>query len=467
MNSFAEVNESYTLSEAIQEAQRCLGCKVPQCRQGCPINNDIPEWIHELRKGNLGNAIHIIRAKSNLPAVCGRVCGHERQCEGACVLGKTGKHINIGKLERFVADFDAEAHLTHEKMAPKTRGRVAVIGSGPAGITVAGDLSRAGFSVEIFELEAEPGGILMYGIPEYRLPKEVVRREIHHLEELGVIIHCNVHVGVDLTVDDLFAQGFDAIFLGIGAGKPGDLDVPVTVEGSDEILSSSRGMYDVRHAANFLRRVMLYRGGAIREEDLDVHEDDRVYVVGCGNTSIDAARSAIRLGARSVDIVYRKDVERMPALRAEYEDAVAEGVAFRWLSSIVEMHVDRDKRLKEIVVETQSLDGGEASRVTLPADEVLMAVGSKPSTRIVNTTTGIEADGKGFIPTREMPYGMTSRKGVFAGGDVANRQATVVHAMRDAKMVAEGIAKYVDAIKLIASLERVEGTCQEHSDAEQ
>lgn len=452
MNSFAEVNESYTLAEAIQEAQRCLRCKVPQCRQACPINNDIPDWIHELRKGNLGNAIHIIRAKSNLPAVCGRVCGHERQCEGSCVLGKTGKHINIGKLERFVADFDAEAHLTHESMAPKTRGRVAVIGSGPAGITVAGDLARAGFSVEIFEVECEPGGMLMYGIPEYRLPKEVVRREIHHIEELGVIIHCGVHAGIDFTVDDLFAQGFDAIFLGIGAGKPGELDVPVIVEGTEEVLSSARGMLDVRHAANFLRRIMHYHAGVIGIGDLDVQKGDMVYVVGCGNTAMDAARSSLRLGAEKVQIVYRKDIDRMPALRAEYDDAVSEGVEFRWYSSIVEMHVDADRRLKEVVIETLDSEGGNPARVTLPANKVFMAVGAKPSTRIANTTTGIDVDGKGFIPTREVPYGMTSRKGVFAGGDVANRQATVVHAMRDAKMVAEGIARYVDAIKLIDSL---------------
>lgn len=452
MKNFTEVNESYTLAEAIQEAQRCLRCKTPLCKQGCPINQDIPDWIHELRKGNLGNAIHIIRAKSNLPAVCGRVCGHERQCEGSCVLNKTGKHINIGKLERFVADFDAEARLTHENMAPKSRGRVAVIGSGPAGITVAGDLSRAGFAVEVFEVEAEPGGMLMYGIPEYRLPKEVVRREIRHIEELGAVIHCHAHAGVDFTIDDLFARGFDAIFLSIGAGKPGELDVPVTVEGSDEVLSSRSGMADVRHAANFLRRIMLYRSGNITEEALDVHEGDTVYVVGCGNTAIDSARSALRLGARKVEIVYRKDVERMPALRAEYEDALSEGVTFRWYSSIVEMHMDADRRLKEIVVETTPPEG-EVTRVTLPADEVLMAVGAKPSTRIANTTTGIAVDNKGFIPTRDVPYGMTSRKGVFAGGDVANRQATVVHAMRDAKMVAEGIAKYIDAIKLIESLD--------------
>ena len=453
MNDFKEVNESYTLAEAIQEAQRCLGCKVPQCKQGCPINNDIPDWIGELKKGNLGNAIHIIRAKSNLPAVCGRVCGHEKQCEGACVLNKTGNHINIGKLERFVADFDAEARLTHEKMSPKTRGRVAVIGSGPAGITVAGDLARAGFNIDIFDYDEEPGGMLMFGIPEYRLPKEVVRREIRHIEELGVTIHRKAHAGLHFTIDDLFRDGFDAIFLGIGAGRPRTLEVPVIIEGQEKPGISSRGMMDIKHATHFLRRVQLCRDGLISEDELEVNKGDKVFVVGCGNTAIDAARTSLRLGASKVEIVYHRTIDRMAALRAEYEDAVKEGVVFNWNSSIVEVHADKNRRMKEIVIETVHPEGGEPTRVTVEADNVLMAVGAVPSTRIVKTTSGIEVDEKGFIKTRENPYGMTSRKGVFAGGDVANRQATVVHAMRDAKMVAEGIAKYVDAVKLMESLE--------------
>ncbi|MDE6157442.1 MAG: NAD(P)-binding protein, partial [Muribaculaceae bacterium] len=206
-NDFKEVSESYTIAEAVREAQRCLHCKVPGCKKGCPISNDIPDWIAELAKGNFGNAMNIIHGRSNLPAVCGRVCGHERQCEGNCVLAKKGAHINIGKLERFVADFDSNAGLTHEAIPEKSRGRVAVIGSGPAGLTIAGDLSRQGFAVEIFEMESEPGGVLQYGIPEYRLPKEVVRREIKKIENLGVVFHLNTTVGENFTVDDLFGQG--------------------------------------------------------------------------------------------------------------------------------------------------------------------------------------------------------------------------------------------------------------------
>lgn len=453
MDGFKEVNEGYTLAEVIQEAQRCLQCKVPQCKQGCPINNDIPDWIRELSKGNLGNAIAIIRAKSNLPAVCGRVCGHEKQCEGACVLNKTGKHINIGRLERFVAGFDAAGHLTHEKLAPKTRGRVAVIGSGPAGITVAGDLSRIGFSVEIFEAAEEPGGMLMFGIPEYRLPKEVVRREIRAIEELGVIIHCNVKVGKDMSLDDLFQQGYDAVFIGIGAGKPRSLEVPVTVDGEPGVVESCEHLPGMRHAAHFLRRVMLSHEGYISENEIEVSKGDKVFVVGCGNTAIDAARTALRLGASKVEILYHRTIDRMAALHAEYEDALKEGVTFRWNASIVEICVDEDRQMKRIIVEIVDPESGEKERISLDADKVLTAVGAVPSTKIPRTSSGIEVDEKGFITTRENPYGMTTRRGVFAGGDVANRQATVVHAMRDAKMVAEGIARYVDAVKLMASLD--------------
>lgn len=429
---FKEVNESYTLPEAIREAQRCLHCKVPGCRKGCPISNDIPDWIAELARGNFGNAVSIIHNRSNLPAVCGRVCAHERQCEGNCVLAKKGAHINIGKLERFVADFDSEAGLTHEAIPEKTRGRVAVVGSGPAGLTIAGDLSRRGFAVEIFEMEAEAGGVLMFGIPEYRLPKEVVRREIRKIENLGVAIHLNTTIGVEHTVDDLFAQGFDAIFLGTGTGVPRRLDIP----GIDHP--------GVRQAIRFLRRVSLYENGYIPREDVIVGEGDRVFVVGCGNTAIDAARTALRMGAREVTVVYHRTINEMSALRAEYDDAVSEGVKFLWKSSIVRIEGQSDSaKLISVDIDTD----GTVSRYA--ADHVIMAVGSVPAARIVSTTKGIDVDTRGYVLTRDMPYGMTTRKGVFAGGDVTNRPATVVHAMEDAKKVAEGIARYVDAIKLL------------------
>lgn len=430
-DDFKEVSENYTIAEAVREAQRCLHCKVPGCKKGCPISNDIPDWIAELAKGNFGNAMKIIHGRSNLPAVCGRVCGHERQCEGNCVLAKKGAHINIGKLERFVADFDSDAGLTHEAIPEKSRGRVAVIGSGPAGLTIAGDLSRQGFAVEIFEMEPEPGGVLMFGIPEYRLPKEVVRREIKKIENLGVNFNLKTTIGKNFTVDELFDRGFDAIFMGTGTGKPKKLDIPGI---------NSKG---VRQAIWFLRRVSLFQSGSIRRNEVLVKNGDKVFVIGCGNTAMDAARTALRMGAAEVTIVYHRTIEHMKALRAEYDDAVAEGVKFLWNSSVVEVTPSEETRLKQIAIETEGV------RREVPADWLILAVGSAPAARIVSSTSGIEVDGKGYVLTRDTPYGMTTRPGVFAGGDVTNRPATVVHAMQDAKQVAKSIAKYIDAIKLM------------------
>lgn len=435
MDDFKEVSENYTLPEAIREAQRCLHCKVPQCKKGCPISNDIPEWIAELAKGNFGNALNIIHNRSNLPAVCGRVCAHERQCEGNCVLGKKGAHINIGKLERFVADFDTDAGLSHEAIPEKSRGRIAVIGSGPAGLTIAGDLARKGFAVEIFEMEPEAGGVLRFGIPEYRLPKDVVRHEIEKIERLGVIFHLGTTIGKFYTIDNLFERGFDAIFMGTGTGKPKKLDIP-GIEHSG-----------VRQAIWFLRRVSLYQNGNIDRREVIVGNGDKVFVVGCGNTAIDAARTAIRMGSSQVSVIYHRSINEMKALRSEYDDAVAEGVRFLWNSSITEIEGAEANRLSHITIET------DGRRYTVPADRVILAVGSAPASRIVSTTKGIEVDRNGYVITRDNPYGMTTRKGVFAGGDVTNRPATVVHAMQDAKLVAEGIARYVDAVRLMKSLE--------------
>ncbi len=430
---FQEVNEGYTMAEAMAEAKRCLHCKVPQCRKGCPINQDIPDWIHELSMGNMGNAMKIINNKSNLPAVCGRVCPHEKQCEGHCVLAKKGQGIHVGKLERFIADFDGEMGLIRDNLQPKTRGRIAVIGSGPAGLSIAGDLARKGFNVEIFEMEPEAGGVLMFGIPEYRLPKEIVHREIKKIEELGVIFHCNTTIGTLLNIDQLFERGFDAIFIGTGTVKPKKLDIP------------GRNLKGVRQAIYFLRKVSLYNEGSINREDVPVHEGDRVFVIGCGNTAMDGARTAIRMGAKSVEVIYHRTIDKMSALRSEYDEAVEEGVKFCWESSIVEIH-DDNGTLNEVVIEH------DGKRRTEKADKVIMAVGSVPASRIVSTTKGIDVDERGYILTRDVPYGMTTRKGVFAGGDVVNCPSTVVLAMQDAKLVADGIAQYVDAIKLLEAI---------------
>ncbi len=428
--------ENYTMQEAIAEAKRCLNCKVPQCRKGCPINNEIPSWIHELSMGNLGNAMAIINTRSNLPAVCGRVCAHERQCEGNCILNKKGAHINIGRLERFVADFDTTMRLTHENIVEKNNGKIAIIGSGPAGLTIAGELARKGYMVEIFEMEPEPGGVLMFGIPEYRLPKEVVKNEIIKIANLGVNIHCNVTVGSDCTIDDIFADGFDAIFMGTGTGKPKRLDVP----GVD--------LVGVRQAVYFLRRVGLYQQGFMSREEVPVKEGQRVFVVGGGNTAMDAARTSLRRGASEVTVLYHRTQDRMSALKAEYDDAVAEGVKFMFETSIAEIRdTNGDGELDELVIDTNGV------KTTIPANRVIQAVGSAPASRIVSTTEGIDVDKRGYVLTRDVPYGMTSRKGVFAGGDVTNRPASVVHAMDDARKVAEGIAQYVTAKKLLENIE--------------
>lgn len=313
-------------------------------------------------------------------------------------------------------------------------GRVAVIGSGPAGLTIAGDLSRQGFAVEIFEMEPEPGGVLMFGIPEYRLPKEVVRREIKKIENLGVTFHLNTTIGRDFTVDDLFAKGFDAIFIGTGTGKPKKLDIPGI---------NHRG---VRQAIWFLRRVSLFQNGNIDRKEVIVNEGDKVFVIGCGNTAIDAARTAVRMGAAEVTVVYHRTINDMKALRSEYDDAVAEGVKFLWNSSVKDITGAEGTRLSHIIIDT------EGTARTVEADRLILAVGSAPAARIVSTTEGIEVDDKGYVLTRDTPYGMTTRPGVFAGGDVTNRPATVVHAMQDAKSVAEGIARYIDAVKLMESI---------------
>ena len=432
VQSFKEVSSSYSMREAIAEAKRCLHCKTPQCRTGCPIANDIPDWIHELSMGNLGNAMRIINGRSNLPAVCGRVCAHERQCEGHCILGKKDRPVHIGKLERFVADFDGEMGLIRETLAQKTRGRVAVIGSGPAGLTIAGDLARIGFMVEIFEMESEAGGVLMFGIPEYRLPKDVVRREIRKIEELGVVVRCNTTIGKDYTVDDLFDRGFDAIFIGTGTGKPRMLDIP------------GNRLKGVHQAIYLLRLVSLYQADSIGRDEVPVKVGQRVFVIGCGNTAMDAARTAVRMGAADVQVIYHRTINEMSALRAEYDDALKEGVAFNWQSSIVEIHG------KDEVCSVSIECNGE--RREERADSVIMAVGQVPASRIVSTTKGIEVDTRGYVLIREMPYGMTTRNGVFAGGDVVNHPATVVHAMQHAKKVVEGIVRYVDAIKLLEAI---------------
>ncbi|MFT4070420.1 MAG: NAD(P)-dependent oxidoreductase [Dysgonamonadaceae bacterium] len=430
-NPFAEINKGFTTKEAIEEAKRCLNCKNPLCVQGCPIEHNIPGFIHQLSMGNIGGAMQIINEKSNLPAICGRVCPHEKQCEGHCILNKKNNPVRVGKLERFIADFDSDMQLIKEKLRPKTRGKIGVIGSGPAGLTVAGDLARDGFNVVVFEGQKEPGGVLMYGIPEYRLPKDIVRREIKKIEALGVTFINDFLVGETTTVDDMLMHDFDAVFIGSGTAVPQPLKIP------------GSSLYRVLQSSYFLRMVNLYGNGDISREAVPLIDGERVAVIGAGNVAMDAARTAIRIGAKSVTVIYRRKEEDMPALRSEYHEAVSEGVEFMFETNTEEFVGENDTvagiRLKLV-------DGTES---VVPFDRVLLAVGSKPANRIVSSSPGIEVDEKGYVVTKEHPYGMTTRKGIFAGGDVVHTPQTVVLAMREAKRVALGMAQYVDAVKLL------------------
>ncbi len=438
--SFIEIDEGYTTKQAIAEAKRCLNCQKPLCRNGCPIGNEIPTFIEALAKGNVGEASQIIARRSNLPAVCGRVCPHEKQCEGACILAKKGNGIKIGKLERFIADFDAEMEISKEKPLPFNNGKVAVIGSGPAGLTVAGDLAKAGYHVTVFEAQSEPGGILMYGIPEFRLGKEIVRREIKRIESLGVNFVTNIVVGPDITVDELFNQGYDAIFIGTGTALSKTLDIP------------GKDLVGVVQATYFLSTVMLSRSSLLKEAEIPVGRGDNVVIIGAGNVAMDAARTAIRLGANA-SIVYHRTEDDITALPSEYELAKIEGVQFIWLANTLRFL--GENKLTGLEYESMEITSdselrGTGSLSTITADKVILAIGQRPAARIVSTTTGIEVNESGFVVTRERPYGMTTRKGVFSGGDVVgDKPATVVEAMKEAKKVADGIDQYVQAVKLI------------------
>ncbi len=422
--------QGYSIEEAVAEARRCLNCPKPLCRTGCPIENEIPAFNHAVSVGNFGEAFEIVSRRSNLPAICGRVCPHESQCEGHCVLYKSGKGIKIGMIERFIADFEAEAKFAKDAKIAKTGGKVAVIGSGPAGLTVAGDLARKGYDVTVYEGESEPGGVLLYGIPEFRLPKDVVRRTTAKIKELGVQFITDTMVGEDITVEEMLANGFDAVFIGTGTALAKSLDLP------------GKDLAGVLQSNYLLRMVRLYQDGNVEKDDVPVKEGDQVVVIGAGNVAMDACRTAIRMKAAKVTVAYRKTEEFMRAARAEYDGAIKDGVEFKWEHAPVEF-LGENGRVTGLKCQTPS---GE---VVIPANKVLLAIGSRPAARILSTTQGIDADESGYVVTKQKPYGMTSRRGIFAGGDVVHKPATVVLAMREAKKVAVGIADFIEAKKLL------------------
>ena len=438
--NFDEVATGYTAEMALNEAQRCLHCKNRPCVSGCPVNVQIPDFIARIAQGDFEGAYQTIRATNSLPAVCGRVCPQESQCESKCVRGIKGEPVAIGRLERFAAD----AHMQGETecaVKPQPNGhKVAVVGSGPAGLTCAGDLARLGYAVTVFEAFHTAGGVLMYGIPEFRLPKAIVQREIETLREIGVDIETNMVIGKVLSVDELFEQGFEAVFIGSGAGLPSFLGIP----GED--------LLGVLSANEFLTRINLMK--AYNEEyDTPIKRARRVAVVGGGNVAMDAARCAKRLGAEKVTIVYRRGESEMPARLEEIHHAKEEGVEFRFLTAPVRVLGDEEGRVTALECVNMELGEPDASgrrrpvevpesNHALEADMVIAAIGNTPNPLIRATTAGLEANRRGCLVVDEETM-RTTREGVYAGGDIVTGAATVILAMGAGKHAARSIHEYI------------------------
>ena len=433
--NFEEVALGYTEEQALDEAQRCLNCKNKPCMTGCPVMVHIPEFIAEVAKGNFEEAYQIISNTSALPAVCGRVCPQESQCEKYCVRGKKGDPVGIGRLERFVADWH-NAHATAAPEKPASNGhRVAVVGSGPAGLTCAGDLARKGYEVTVFEALHLAGGVLVYGIPEFRLPKSIVQKEVDGLKALGVTIATDTVVGRTITVDELMEeQGFEAVFIGSGAGLPMFMDIPgVNYKG-------------VLSANEFLTRINLMK--AYRpDSDTPIIHPKKVAVVGGGNVAMDAARCAKRLGAE-VYIVYRRGMEELPARKEEVEHAEEEGIIFKTLCNPVEIFANENDDVNKIRCIKMELGEPDASgrrrpievpgsEFDLDVDCVIMSLGTSPNPLIKSTTKGLEINKKGGIVVNE--DGLTSKDNVYAGGDAVTGAATVILAMGAGKTAAKAI----------------------------
>ncbi len=437
--NFQEVTLGYTEQMAIEEAQRCLNCKHKPCVSGCPVNVRIPEFVACVAQGDFANAYKIITSTNGLPAVCGRVCPQENQCEGKCVRGIKGEPVSIGRLERFVADWymkNGEAQI--EK--PQSNGKkVAVVGAGPAGLSCAGDLAKKGYEVTVFEAFHAPGGVLIYGIPEFRLPKSIVAREVENLEKLGVKIMTNMVIGRVLSVDDLFDMGFEAIFVGSGAGLPNFMGI----EGESLI-----GVYS---ANEYLTRINLMKA-YLDGYDTPIRKSKAVAVVGGGNVAMDAARSAKRLGAEHVYIVYRRAQEQMPARAEEVHHAKEEEIEFNTLTNPVRIIGDENGEVCGL--ECVKMELGEpdksgrrkpieikGSNFVLDVDTVIMSIGTSPNPLIRSTTKGIEANERGCLVVNEDMC--TTREGVYAGGDAVTGAATVILAMGAGKKAASAIDEYL------------------------
>ncbi|MBR6578318.1 MAG: NADPH-dependent glutamate synthase [Clostridia bacterium] len=447
-HNFQEVALGYSEETAIDEAMRCLNCKHMPCVDGCPVKIHIPEFIAKIKEGDFEGAYQIISKSSSLPAVCGRVCPQETQCESKCVRGIKGESVGIGRLERFVADWH-NTFATAEPVRPESNGhRVAVVGSGPSGLTCAGDLAKKGYEVTVFEALHTAGGVLVYGIPEFRLPKAIVAKEVDTLGKLGVKVETNVVIGKTLTVDELFGMGFEAVFIGSGAGLPNFMGIPG---------ESYKGVYS---ANEFLTRSNLMKA-YLDNPETPIMKGGKVAVVGGGNVAMDAARTALRLGAEKVYIVYRRSMEELPARKEEVEHAEEEGIEFRLLCNPTEIlgynnpEDPRDPKngfvtgMKCVKMELGEPDAkGRRRPVVIPdsefeieVDTVVISIGTSPNPLIKSTTEGLEVNAHGGIIVNE--DGLSSRNAVYAGGDVVTGAATVISAMGAGKTAAKAIDEYL------------------------
>ncbi len=446
--NFSEAALGYTPEQAKREASRCLGCQNRPCVAGCPVSVPIPEFLAQAAKGNFADAYQTVYSQNTLPAVCGRVCPQERQCEALCVRGIKGEPVGVGRVERFVADWFDEQSRFHEEPSAnlstiaKKDQKAAVVGSGPAGLTCAGELARRGYSVTVFEAFHEPGGVLTYGIPEFRLPKAVVRREVQKLRETGVIFEANAVIGRLFTLDELFSRGFATVFLGVGAGLPVFMNIP------------GENLNGVYSANEFLTRVNLMKA-YLDEADTPIQKGKRVVVVGGGNVAMDAARCALRLGAEEVRILYRRGPGELPARAEEVTHAREEGITFDFLSAPVEYLSDEQGRLRAAVCQRMELSEPDASgrrkpvpidgeQYTVDCDMAIVAIGTTPNPLIAETTEGLKLSARGCVLI-DSETCSTSRPGVYAGGDIATGAATVILAMGSGKKAAAAMDAYMSA----------------------
>lgn len=438
--NFLEVAMGYTEEMAMEEASRCLNCKNKPCVSGCPVNVRIPEFVAKVAEGKFEEAYEIITSTNSLPAISGRVCPQENQCEGKCVRGIKGESVSIGRLERFCADYHMK-HSDAKAVKPQSNGKkVAVVGAGPSGLTCAGDLAKKGYEVTVFEAFHTAGGVLVYGIPEFRLPKAIVKKEVENLQDLGVEVKTNMVIGRVLSVDELFEMGYKAVFIGSGAGLPSFMGI----EGEDLI-----GVYS---ANEYLTRTNLMKA-YLEDYDTPIIKSKSVAIVGGGNVAMDAARCAKRLGAENVYIVYRRGMEEIPARKEEVHHAMEEGIIFKTLNNPVKILGDENGRVRAmecIEMELGEPDASgrrrpiakEGSNFELPVDTVIMSIGTTPNPLIRSTTPGLDTNKRGCLIVNEDTM-QTTREGVYAGGDAVTGAATVILAMGAGKQAAQSIDEYL------------------------